>query len=533
MHFAGTGVGWQYSRHVGDMANYTYNLGLAFAGIAARQPERPALRMVDGGIVCFQALNDLGNAAAACLRDHGVHRHDVVAVVNAKTPAGYAILLGCLKLGAAYVHLDDHNPPQRLERILTAARPRLLACDRALPGSVAAVARKAGLPVLDLDRQDLRANPGEPQEMALVTGADPAYLMFTSGSTGFPKGAVMSHANVLNFISWTRARFGITPSDILTNVNPVYFDNSVFDIYGSLWNGASLAPISRELTKDARALVKAVGALGCTVWFSVPSMLIFLTAMRAIGTEDLPTIRAFVFGGEGYPKPELKKLYDRFRGQSRFINVYGPTECTCICSAYDVTDADFADMRGLLPLGDVCENFSKLVLDEANRPVAANTPGELCLLGPNVGLGYYGDPERTAASFVQNPMHVRYPERMYHTGDLVRLDEHGVMWFVGRRDNQIKHMGYRIELEEIESALAGLPYVVQAAAVYQRHRPNHGHIVAFVASADCPDENRVRNDLKTALPTYMLPDRVIVVSELPKNANGKVDRARLTTEKVP
>jgi D-alanine--poly(phosphoribitol) ligase subunit 1 len=280
--------------------------------------------------------------------------------------------------------------------------------------------------------------------------------MFTSGSTGFPKGAVMTHANVANLIDWSRETFSITTDDVLTNVNPLYFDNSVFDFYSALFNGATLTPFSKEETSDPKLLVEKVDAATCTLWFSVPSLLMFLQTMRATDGKHLRSIRRFVFGGEGYPKAKLKSLFDTYANTSEFFNVYGPTECTCICSSYRVTQSDFDDLQGLPPLGHIAANFDYLIVD-----------GELCLLGPNVGLGYYNDPERTAQSFVQNPMNDKFIDIMYRTGDLVRLNPaDGKLYIEGRKDNQIKHMGYRIELEEIEAALHCLDYVSEAAVLH-------------------------------------------------------------------
>ena len=234
----------------------------------------------------------------------------------------------------------------------------------------------------------------------------------------------------------------------------MYFDNSVFDLYGSLLNGAAMAPVPRAIAADARACIGAVEAAGCTVWFSVPSLLIYLMTMKALAPERLPTMRTFIFGGEGFPKPELRKLHGLYGHRARLINVYGPTECTCICSARDVTQADLDASDNLVSLGRIAENFDALVLDDDATPVAPGGVGELCLMGPQVGLGYYNDPERTALAFRANSCNPAWNERTYHTGDLVRLGTDGqTLLFVGRKDNQIKQMGYRIELEEIEAAL--------------------------------------------------------------------------------
>lgn len=509
--------------------DYRYNLGSAFAAVAHARPDAPALLFGPDDAVTFGDLHRLAGRIARLLRDRGIGRGDVVTLFSAKRAEGFAAMLACLTLGAPYVNLDDENPAPRLGRILATCRPRAVLTDTALRPESAAACRAAGAEPVDLtaglpDAGTAAADGDEP------IGSDIAYLMFTSGSTGTPKGVAIGHASVLNLIGWARQEYALGPGDRLTNVNPLYFDNSVFDFYGALFNGAALAPLPRPLLQQPRALVERVEALGCTLWFSVPSLLIYLTTMRALTAGDWGRMRTIAFGGEGYPKSELKKLHELFGHRLRLVNVYGPTECTCICSAYDVGAGDLADPAGLPPIGRLAANFRGLLLD-GDRPVAPGETGELCLLGPNVGIGYYGDPVRTAERFTQNPLNTVCPERIYRTGDLMRQDPaDALLRFAGRSDNQIKHLGYRIEPEEIEAALNGLEGVVQCAVLYRRIRSNYGHLVAFVAADRPLEEEALRTALAAALPRYMIPQRIAIRATLPKNANGKVDRKQLAEE---
>jgi D-alanine--poly(phosphoribitol) ligase subunit 1 len=512
-------------------ACYRFTAGQAFSALAAAQPSRPALRLPDR-VVTYGELDAAADKIAQMLHGREVVRRSVVGIVHAKTLEAYATMLACLKSGAIYVNLDETNPAERLERIFSTCRPSLVVGE-ALPEAARSAAASVGAATLDwaepaARRELAAAEPGPPPGADEVTGADPAYIMYTSGSTGTPKGAVMTHANVLNFAAWARVRFSIGADDVLTNVNPMYFDNSVFDFYAALLNGSALAPVPRALASDAQSCLKAVEAAGCTIWFSVPSMLIYLMSMKALSAKRLPTIRAFVFGGEGYPKPELRRLHDMFGARATLINVYGPTECTCICSARDIEPSDLEDQAGLASLGPVTDNFDFLVLDEEDRKVAPGEVGELWLLGPQVALGYYNDPERTALSFRPNPLNPAWVERCYRTGDLVRLaaDGHSLS-FVGRKDNQVKHMGYRIELEEIEAALYRIDAVAQAAVVHKPAQRGFKHIVAYVAGEGLPDAAELRRVLRLTLPDYMIPQRFETRSELPRNANGKVDRRSL------
>jgi D-alanine--poly(phosphoribitol) ligase subunit 1 len=507
--------------------NYRCNLGRAFADAVALGRDAPAVRLADGD-VSYAELEALTNRLARWLISRKAGPGSLVALQNGKTLQGYAAMLACLKIGSAYANLDIQNPRDRLCRILSICRPLFVLCDGPPAQSVAEAAAQTGVAVValpdhasEIEACDATALPGPTS----VTGAHAAYVMFTSGSTGMPKGVAISHASVLNFIAWVHSVFGIGPGDIVANANPIYFDNSVFDFYGALFLGACLAPIGNG-RPDAASIVRAVDEAKCTIWFSVPSLLIYLMTMKALRADTFRSVRAIVFGGEGYPKSELAKLFDLFGGRCRLYNVYGPTECTCICSAHVVSAGELRDRTGLPPLGRIAENFSHVVLD-GDVGVPTGEVGELCLMGPQLALGYYNDPERTAAAFVQNPLVRSLPQRMYRTGDLVR-EVDGMLHFVGRKDNQIKHLGYRIELEEIEAAINRLGYVVQSAVVYKRVRESFGHIVGYVATGTAAiTDEQLRRDLGALLPAYMVPNRFVISSELPKNANGKVDRAHL------
>jgi D-alanine--poly(phosphoribitol) ligase subunit 1 len=220
----------------------------------------------------------------------------------------------------------------------------------------------------------------------------------------------------------------------------------------------------------------------------------------------------------------LARLFDAVGDRIALYNVYGPTECTCICSVYAIGSSDLREMTGYAPLGHVIPNFSYVIVDDALRQVEPGQVGELCLGGPCVGLGYYNDAAQTAQAFIQNPVHDRFFDRVYRTGDLVRLDPADAkIHYLGRADSQIKHQGYRIELGEIEHALAAVEGVDEAAAVYVSSGGT-GRIVGVIASRRGLVSASVKQALVDTLPKYMIPDRVVVVDRLLKNANGKIDR---------
>ncbi len=511
---------------------YEYNLGIRFQAVAEQHAQQPAIWFNEHDAVDYKELNRVANRIARFLMDKGIVSSDVVCLSGTKSLYAFACIIACLKIGAVYSVLDPDSPVHRLRRILSNCRPKLLLAERTLLHKLNEVTTELGIIPVEKDSDKLsddiegRDDRNLP-ETNTVTGTNAAYIMYTSGSTGFPKGAVMTHANVLNLIEWSRATYGISNEDILTNVNPLYFDNSIFDFYSALFVGACLVPFSKEEVSDPKLLIEKVDAAGCTLWFSVPSLLIFLQIMKATDGKHLRSIRRFVFGGEGYPKAKLKRLYDVYADSSEFFNVCGPTECTCICSSYKISDQDFLDLQGLPPLGNIADNFAFLILDDNGKMVPAGELGELCLLGPNVGRGYYNDPDRTASAFVQNPYNDRFQEIMYKTGDLVRLDPiDGKLYIHGRKDNQIKHMGYRIELEEIEAAMHCLDYISEAAALHSS-AGGLSRIVAVLASREECDDDKIRRDLRQFIPDYMIPSVMYREEMLPKNPNGKVDRRAL------
>jgi D-alanine--poly(phosphoribitol) ligase subunit 1 len=510
------------------MIPYTYNLSIKFKTVVRNFPNKVAIRYPYGEQYTFVELDRLSDQLADFfLRDLELKQGDLIALFNEKSIYGYAMMLACIKTGIIYTNLDNTSPWLRLQKILNNCQPKAIFSD----GD-----KRMMFPELETEFPEI--NQFNIQDIQLTQvdavgnfidqnfhGSSPAYIMFTSGSTGFPKGAVMSHSNLLHFIEWGRETFEVVPEDVFTNANPIYFDNSVFDFYVSIFNGATLVPLNQILVRSPKDLVTAINNSGCTIWFSVPSLLVYLLTTKVLKETDFLTVTRISFGGEGFPKNKLKQLFDLFGQRMTLFNVYGPTECTCICSSYRVTQTDFTTMNELAPLGFMAPNFGYEILPleggEANL-------GELALIGPCVGLGYYNDPGRTQKSFVQNPL-VPFTQTMYKTGDLVEKMPNGYLHFRGRVDNQIKHMGYRIELEEIEAAFSTLSYVDEVGVIYEKINSELGQIKAFIGTTNMDlNENDISADIKKILPIYMVPKKIVILDRLPKNQNGKIDRKQLT-----
>jgi len=517
------------------------HLAQQFESISRQFAEKPAIVFCDSTVCTYGDLNRKANRAARYLRGKGVQSGDVICLSSEKRLLTFVFMIAALKLGAPYCIIDPESPINRILGILETACPSVIVANTTLTMVLRSDVAESRCVLIDQDDEGLErslaeCNPENFAESRGVHGYTPAYIMYTSGSTGRPKGATVSHASVLNLVEWGRNTFDLSAEDRFTNVNPLYFDNSVFDFYSALFIGATLCPFTEEVVREPTTLVRQIDELKCTNWFSTPSLLIYLTALKVLNSDNLLSVRRFIFGGEGYPKSRLQRLYNLYSPRSQFYNVYGPTECTCICSAYRISDADFGDVTkppltgGLVPLGEIADNFSSLILDENRQPVPDDTSGELWLGGPQVALGYQNDSQSTQEAFLQNPLHSLYRDILYRTRDYVtRNSRDGLIYFSGRSDNQIKHMGYRVELEEIESALYQIECVEEAIVVHGEAR-GLSRLVAIVRVSSQSDESSILSNLARMLPSYMLPSEVQFMNGLPRNANGKLDRRALSRQ---
>ena len=498
------------------------SLWSVFDAAARRRNAEPALDF-GAAVVSFRDLRDASLRAAAFLRRCGVGAGDVVALQLPKRPLTYALMLGCLKIGAIYAPLDPNNPAARTAAMMARLRPKILVCSNAginpfgdtigLALGLETTADLAGWPAAEA------ADP-----VPSTSAAQPVYVMFTSGSTGEPKGAVIPQAGLLCLMRWAQSLIGQSEQQRFTAINPLHFDNSVFDFYCGLVSGATLVPIETSELPNPADWGRRISDGRATVVFAVPTLLMLLDMVGALEPSLLPHIETFVFGGEGYPIERLRALQRKFGRQARLVNVYGPTETSCICSSLEITDAVLTEARnGFVSLGRMHAAFSYAVLDAEDRPVEIGETGELWIGGGNVGLGYYGHPEETARRFRQDPGQAEYRSIYYRSGDLVRESSDERLWFQGRKDNQIKIAGHRVELEEIDLAVEAYPGMIRAQTVLIDAGSAPQLVTAFVARAAIP-VNDIAAALRNHLPTYMRPTRLIQLETLPTNANGKIDR---------
>ena len=347
------------------------------------------------------------------------------------------------------------------------------------------------------------------------------YVLFTSGSTGIPKGVCITHEGVIDYIDCVTEIFQFSSKDSFGNQAPFYFDNSILDIYCSLKAGATLYIIPQDLFSQPVLLLEHLRKNQINTIFWVPSALIVVSKLKALRNVDLNGIlKRVLFCGEVMPNKQLN-IWRKFLPDVVFANLYGPTEITDACTYY-IVDREFADDEPL-PIGVPMKNTDILVLDEKKRLVTEKGKvGELCVRGIGVARGYFRNSEKTMEAFVQNPLNSDYEEKIYCTGDLVQYNNYNELVYLSRKDFQIKHKGHRIELGEIETAASSLSGVAACCCLYD---DKHNRIVLFLDQELKCDE--VNDKLKEMLPKYMLPGKVIFMESMPINANGKIDRIKL------
>ncbi|MGB5606842.1 MAG: amino acid adenylation domain-containing protein [Gammaproteobacteria bacterium] len=455
------------------------------------------------------------SAMAAC-------RNSTIVIDIDKSIDAVIAILAVQFSGNIYVPFDSASPPQRRQRMLeTLGEARILTvADSGFLLDGAPLDPFAAVDDGDLDAigRDLL------EALADRKNLDPLYVIFTSGTTGVPKGVAISNAAVIDYIDWARNTYRVTDAEIIGNQAPLYFDNSVLDLYLTLACGCTLhlIPGTRFLFPDD--VLGYIAEQGINFVFFVPSLFSNFAAVDAFAGHDLSCLQKVLFAGEAMPLTTLRYLRSRLPA-ALLSNLYGPTEIT-VDAIFRIFEDELDGLENV-PLGRACENKSIILIDAAGRPVdQPDTVAEICVAGIGVALGYWNDPQRTAEVFIQNPQHDHFPEKIYRTGDLgYRSSRDGLIYMTGRRDEQIKHMGYRIEPGEIECALSGLQQVTQCCVLYDN---DNKEIVAFYTSSE--DDTTLtdpRTQLAEQLPRYMMPRRFICLPHMPVTQNGKVDRSAL------
>jgi amino acid adenylation domain-containing protein len=517
-----------------------YLLHQLVSASAERYPDRTAVEDGDRHLT-YAELETRSNRVANLLREVGVSRGDRVGLYLDKSLEAVVGIYGILKCGAAYAPLDPRAPIQRLAyiardcglRVLISGIEKAEQCDQLVaseaPIEDVVVAnqdddesiRLSGVRVLttkDIERQETTA----PEDRTI--SLDLAYILYTSGSTGQPKGVMLSHQNALAFVRWTVQTLGVGPDDRLSNHAPLHFDLSVFDLYAAAMAGAVVVLVPPELSVFPVQIRDFIRRNAITVWYSVPSILSMLTVRGGLKTEGFPALRTILFAGEVFPTRYLRQLM-QLLPRVRFLNLYGPTE-TNVCTWYEVPSLP-EDATEPIPIGRAIDDVEVFAVTDGGAVAGVGEVGELHVRGNTVMHGYWGDAERTARALVGDPRRGQACDLAYRTGDLVRLRADGVYELLGRRDHQIKSRGYRIELGEIETTLYSHPDVLECAVIAVPDALVTNRIVAFVVARNGLTERELLEVAAVRVPAYMVPELIEFRDELPKTSTGKVDRQAL------
>ncbi len=488
-------------------------------GTAALYPDKIAFAD-ESGEMSFAALRRSALELAASVASVTDRVNAPVAVLTERSAASVAAFMGALYAGCFYVPVDADMPKERMRGILERLAPAAVIAPAAMRETADAFRL---CPVVGMG--DRAPEPDEAmllKRRSRILDEDPAYVIFTSGSTGEPKGIVVSHRSLIDFVEWFTEEMSLTADDVLGSQAPFFFDLSVKDIYTVLKCGATARIIPKKAFMFPTLLTGFLNEKGVTALIWATSAF-HLTANSGVLEKDPPvTVKKVILGGEALRAKQLN-IWRRALPDVHYVNLYGPTEVTVDCTYYPI-EREFSDNEPV-PIGRACPNKEVFLLNEALEPVGPGETGELCVRGSGVAKGYFGDPERTAAAFIPDPRSGAWPERIYRTGDLAVMDEDGVFTFVSRRDGQVKHMGYRVELGEIETAVGAVPGVGEAVCLYDGERDRI--VCAYTGG---PEGGELARALRAALPRYMIPNIYHRLDRMPRTANGKADRKRLEQE---
>lgn len=482
-------------------------------------PDKPAFSDMDGAYSYKEAVAN-ARALGSYLSEFN-ETHRAVAVLQDKSKEMLVSFMGVVYSGNFYIPIDTGMPDERIEKIFNTVNPIAIITDNEHLNKAERICGKTKILTYD---ECINAKTDEEKLLAIRSRAidtDPVYALFTSGSTGMPKGVVCCHRSVIDYADWLVETFGFNEHTIFGSQTPFYFSMSVLDIYATIKSGALLHVIPKELFAFPGKLLKHMNDMKINSIYWVPTALCIIANLKALDKVELPYLKNILFAGEAMPTKQLN-IWRKHIPDALYANLFGPTEITDI-GLYYIVDREFSDDEAL-PIGKTCDNVDAIILNDDGLSAKDGEIGELCIRGSFLSLGYYDDPEKTKEVFIQNPINPHYPETIYRTGDLVSVNDRGEFMYHGRKDFQIKHRGHRIELGEIENAAGSIAGIDMCACVYDMNKEK---IVLFYQGNEV-DNKEIRNSLSGNVPPYMIPGKYVKLEKMPINDNGKVDRKRLT-----
>ena len=482
-----------------------------------RVPDKLAFSNGEEGLTFAQVYHD-SRAIGSYLASKGYYGEPVVVFMR-KHPKCISGFYGCMYGGCYYVPIDEEMPRFRIELIFQNLNPRVMLCDSA----TAEIAKTFDFHGETMIYDDVAASPIDEAALAHIRDiqldTDPIYIVFTSGSTGVPKGVVACHRSVIDYIENLSETLGFNENTVFANQAPLYFDACLKELYPTIKFGATTYIVPHHLFMFPIKLVEYMNEHKVNTVCWVVSALTMISSFKTFEKVKPEYLHTIAFGSEVFPIKQFK-IWREALPNAKFTNLYGPTECTGMSCYYHV-DRDF-ELDEAIPIGRPFHNTQILLLNDKNQLVQGEEVGEICIRGTCLTMGYYRNPEKTGEAFVQNPLNDRFPELIYRTGDLGKWTDRGELEFAGRKDYQIKHMGHRIELGEIEVNVNMMDRIQTCCCIYDKASDK---IVLYYVG-DMPLKELV-TVLREKLPRYMIPNKVIQLETMPLTANGKLDRVTL------
>lgn len=484
-----------------------------------RCPEKVAIAEKDRSVT-FREVGRKSGVLSAVIAEKTGDINKPVAVYLPKCIEVVVSDIACMYSGNMYMNLDVKNPVERIKNILELIRPRLVLSDSRHLKNISEIL-PAGVEVVNLDEVDWEK---EEYEAAMgwrqLIDTDPLCIINTSGSTGTPKGVVLNHRSFFDFLARSLENFKFSDEEIIGSLSPVVFDIYSFELCMLMAKGSTLVMIPDHLSAFPMSILQLMQQQRVSFIFWVPTIMVNMANMKLLEQVRLPDLRLVWFAGEVFPTQQFN-YWRRCLPDTRFANLYGPIEITLDCTFYKV-HREIRDDEPI-PIGFAYKNTDILILNEQNeRITASDVEGELCVRGTSLAMGYYNNPEKTAAAFVQNPLNSSYPEIIYRTGDIVFINALGEIVFKGRKDSLVKHLGYRIELGEIEHVIINkLKLIKNGCVVYSFVRKE---ITLFYEAEKELTVAEFRLAIGKELPKYMIPTVYHCLDQLKRNTNGKIDR---------
>ena len=460
--------------------------------------------------ISYKDFNKITSAVASRILEFLIKKEPILIIL----PKGIDALIsmfGVAKSGNFYSIIDEKMPRERVEKIIAKLRPKLIITSKELYFDY-------GIPVIFSDDFATFSINQTALNAVNIIDTDLLYVLFTSGSTGEPKGVAITHKSVVDFVFWLKETFNISENEIFASQAPFIFDWSICDVYGAMSVGACLHILPNSLFAFPKKITEYIEKHKINIICWVPSVLSYFANTNALDTANLSSIKKVLFAGEIMPIKQLN-MWRKALPHAIFANLFGPTELANICCYYLVNRILSEDE--VIPIGNACKNIELLVFDENMRLITKpHVKGELYARGTCLSVGYYNDPEKTAEAFIQNPLQNAYEEKIYKTGDIVAYNEYGELVCYGRIDSQIKLKGHRIELGEIEAALSSHNDISRCACVFK-----NDEITAFYESAS--EIKNLQEFLSQKVQNYMVPQYFKHIEKFELNSNGKIDRIKL------